>query len=189
MSSHSYQSSRGSALVIILVIVGVVGIVGAVAYVLLNNGGSVGNIFGSTKTATSTGDIKSLLADAKAGKFDAKCTYTTSGSEPTDSTIYMSGAKKMRVDTPINGKPGHLIRIDNSAYLWADGDSTGSKLPMTDKGEGGKYTPDEFSKKAKDYHMTCESVSSVKDSLFELPSDIKFVDFNAELQNSASYGN
>lgn len=189
MSSHSHQSSRGSALVIILVVVGVIGIVGAVAYVLLSkNGGGVANIFGSTKTATSPGDIKSLLTEAKAGKFDAKCTYTTSGNDSADSAIYMSGAKRMRVDTPINGKPGHLVRIDNSAYLWADGESNGSKLPMNDKGDSGKYTPDEFSKKAKEYHMTCESVSSLSDSLFNLPSGVSFVDFNAQLQSS-SYGN
>jgi len=191
MSSQSHQSSRGSALVVILVVIGVVGIIGAVAYVLLNkNGGGVGNIFGSTKTATSPGDIKSLLTEAKSGKFDAKCTYNTSGGDkPADSTIYMSGAKKLRVDTPINGKPGHLIRIDDSAYLWADGDTNGSKLPITDKGESSKYTPDEFSKKAKDYRMTCESVSSLSDSLFNLPSGVSFVDFNAQLQSSSSYGN
>lgn len=191
MSSNSNQGSRGSALVITLIVVGVVAIIGAVAYTLLskNGNGGVGNIFGSSKTATSPGDIKSLLTEAKAGKFDVKCTYTTTGNDSIDSTIYMSGAKKLRVDTPINGKPGHLIRIDNSAYLWADGDSNGSKLPMTDKGEGSKYTPDEFSKKASDYKMKCESVSSLSDSLFSLPSGVSFVDFNAELQGSSSYGN
>jgi len=194
MVAQFRKRSRGSAVIITLIIVVIVAIISAIVYVVLSKSresGGTRNIFSKTITATTPDEIKALLTDAKAGKYDAKCTYTTTTTEEdaSESTIYIGGAKKMRVHTPINKQPRHLVRVDDVAYVWADGDNKGSKLPMADESETGTYTPNTLSSKAQEYHMKCNSVGDLDDSLFALPKDVTFTDFNAEYKSSASYGN
>jgi hypothetical protein len=175
MSSHTEKNSRGSALVIALTVVAVLVIIGAIAYALLakNGGSSLKNLFHKTITATTADEVRTLLSDAKAGKYDVKCTYNIKSVE---STLYIKGDDKMRVDTVITDKPGHVLRLDESVYLWAEGNPKGSRLPVTK--EDSDYTPDGFANKVEESKAKCQSVGSLDESLFAVPSDVEFEDFH-----------
>lgn len=187
MASYSHKNEqRGSALLILLAVAAVLVVAGAIAYLLLTGKGSVGNVFHSTITATTPSEVKALLMDAKAGKYDAKCTYLLKSVE---NTLYMQGDAKMRVDTVIEDKPGHFVRLGDSVYIWADGNPKGSKLPISDKNKDSQYTPDGFASKVEEYDIKCESVGRLSDTLFTLPSDVTFTDFNSQLRSSSSSSN
>lgn len=195
--SSTHQNSRGSGLVIILSIVAVIAISGAVAYTFVTRGSNVKNTASSsapatvkTVSATTPEEVKAILTDAMAGKYGAKCDYTTTtaDSKSTQSTLYIKDSKKMRVDTPISNKPGHMLWLGEAVYLWADGDSKGSILPVKDSSQSKTYTPDGFASKVKEYHATCQSDAHMDESLFTKPANIEFVDFNAAVKSS-SYGN
>lgn len=193
MTSYSRNDEqRGSAVVIALTVTAVVVTIGAIAFVLIANGGKnngidLGKIGHKTITAATSEEVKVLLTSAKAGDYDAKCTYTD---ENGDSTIYISGAAKMRVDTTINEKPGHVLRLGDAGYVWADGQKEGSKLPFkSESSTSSKYSPDTFASKVDQYHVKCESVAGLDDSLFTLPTDVTFVDVNSKLNSSSSEPN
>lgn len=192
--SSKHHTTRGSVLVIILSIVAVVALSGAVAYTYIaRNGNTSGGALVAPKTITATtpDGVKALLTNAMAGKYDAKCTYTTTSminkndTKPVTSTLYIHSAKKMRVDTPISNKPGHMLWLGESVYIWTDGDSKGSILPITNDGNGKTYTPEGFSSKVKEYRATCQSVPQISESMFTKPSKVEFVDFNAQIKSSS----
>ena len=190
MASYSRQDKqRGSALVIILTLVAILATAGAIVYVLLSSndkGGGVdlGKIGQKTTTASTSDGVKALLTKAKAGEYDAKCTYT---SESGDGTLYVSGAEKMRVDTTINDRPGHVLRLGGAGYIWADGQSEGSKLPFqSGSSTDSKYSPETFASKVDKYHVRCESVGHLSESLFTLPKGVNFIDVNSQLQPYSS---
>lgn len=193
--SSKHQNSRGSGLVIILSIVAVIVIGGAVAYAFMaRKNTATGSVISpappKTITATTPDGVKALLTDAMAGKYGAKCSYMTTANDSTStkSMLYVKSAKKMRVDTPISDKPGHMLWLNDLVYIWADGDSKGSILPVTSSTQSKTYTPDGFSSKVKEYQATCQSVPAMDESLFEKPTNIEFIDFNAQIKKS-SYGN
>ena len=189
MASYSRQDKqRGSSLVIILAAAAVLVTGGAIAYVLLskNSGGegvNLSSIGHKTITASTADSVKALLTNAKAGDYDAKCTYTD---ESGNGTLYIKGSDTMRVDTTIKEKPAHVVRIKDAMYIWADGQTEGSKFPVTDTNGGSKYSPDSFATKVDKYHVKCESVAHLSESLFTLPKSVNFVDVNTQLNSYSS---
>lgn len=180
------NEQRGSALVIILTVIAILVVLGGITYVLINNNkGSSGltNTFHQTKTATTADEVKALLTDAKAGKYDAKCTYLL---KTVESTLYVQGDSKMRVDTTIEDKPGHFVRLGDSVYIWADGNPKGSILPISDENKDSEYTPDGFASRVDQYNIKCQSVGRLSDSLFAMPSDVTFTDFKARDAGASS---
>jgi len=173
----SYLKQRGSALVILLSVAAVLVVAGAIVFVLMSKKDgdfSLASTFHRTITATTASEVRTLLTDAKAGKYDAKCTYLLKSVE---STLYVKGDSKMRVDTAIADKPGHFVRIGDSMYVWADGNPKGSILPISDDNEDGEYTPDGFASKVEEYNVKCESVGHLSESLFTPPPNVTFTDF------------
>lgn len=183
--STPHTKQRGSALVIIVTVAAVLVVIAAIAYVLLSKKDSkpsLGNVFHKTVTATTADEVKTLLTDARAGKYDAKCTYLLKSHE---SSLYIKGDKKMRIDTVIDDKPGHFLGLDDSMYIWADGNPKGSILPLKNNKDS-EYSPDSFANRVEEYHVKCESVASLSDSLFVPPSDVTFADFKAQGGSASS---
>lgn len=189
MTFYSRQNKqRGSALVIVLAITAVLATGGAIAYALISSnkdGGVVDlkSISHKTITATTSSEVKTLLTNAKAGDYDAKCTFT---SESGDGTLYIKGPVGMRVDTTISDKPAHVLQHGDSVYIWADGQSEGSKFPMSDENKDSQYSPDAFANKVDEYHIKCQSVARLSDSLFTLPPSVTFVDVNSQFNTFRS---
>ena len=182
-----HDTQRGSVLVIILTVAVMLVVSGAIAYVLLSKkeGGTAAlpSIGFKSITAKTPADVTTLLKSAKAGNYDAKCTYTdkTTG----DGTIYVKG-DKMRVDTTISKKPGHVLKLDDSTYIWADGQSEGSKFPVRPENTDSVYSAESFASKAQEDNVSCQSVASLSNSLFTLPSNVNFVDVNSQMHTYSS---
>lgn len=178
---------RGSAIVIALVVAAVVITAGAIGYVLFSKSQGrdvdLGALTHKTITADTSDEIKTLIQNVRNGDYDAKCTYSDDNG---DSTLYLSGATKMRIDTTIEDKPGHIIRLDDAGYIWADSQSEGSKLPFTDEKKDSKYSPETFASKVDENNLKCQSVSKLSESLFTLPTDVNFVDVNTRFNSASS---
>lgn len=186
-SLSRHRKQRGSALVIIVTIIILLAVSGAIIYVLLNKqkGGSdaLPSIGFKAITAKTPDDVITLLKSAKAGSYDAKCTYTdkTTG----EGTLYIKG-DKMRVDTTISQKPGHVLKLGDSTYIWADGQSEGSKFPVREENKDSIYSSDNFAAKAQEDNVVCQSVANLRDSLFVLPKSVNFVDVNSQIHTYSS---
>lgn len=188
MASYSQNNrQRGSALVIILTIAVVLLTGGALAYVGINQlnkegkGIDVPLVGQKTITATTPETVKGLLTKAQAGEYDAKCTFTDDAGN--QGTLYVEGEKKMRVDTTISDKPGHVLRLDDKVYIWADGQDEGSLFPMREDKANSNYSAEKFADNVEKYKVTCKSVGSLDSSLFALPKGVNFVDVNEQLKS------
>ncbi len=197
-SLNTKQSGAAHLIAIVAVVVVLIGGIGA--YVVL--GGSkdkdanpgqntqqndAASNFVATKAITPS-EIKTLIAAVKAGTYDAKCTLdygeglpksqsalTTTG----PATLYLSGAKKMRLDATIESKPSHFMRVDTFVYLWADGNPKGSKIPVSTKSSSSSASSaDSFAKNAEKYKMKCESAASLDNALFTPPTNVTFTEYN-----------
>ena len=194
MVPHSLKSKQnGSALVIILVAVVIVAIAGVGVFIAKGSSDKKDTTSQQSSkttpfkaiTATNTADVKSLFSAAKAGTYDAKCSYTDDSGK--NSTIYVSG-DKMRVDTTINTKPGHMLVLASTAYIWADGDSKGSSLPVT-KDSNSTGSTDKFADNVDKYKLSCQSTSRLDASLFKKPDSVTFTDFNSQIKSSSYSSN
>jgi hypothetical protein len=207
MAAHSLKIQQtGSAHLFLMVVVVLIIIGGIGAYVA--TGGfkkdsnssqnrhqtSAGDNFTVTKASTAA-DIKAMLAAAKAGDYDVQCTVdydkvpeASNALLPVSgkSTLYISGTARMRVDTTINHKPGHFMRLGKSVYLWADGAKQGSKIPVSTKSSSSSSSTDTFTKDAEKYDMQCQSVARLDDSLFVLPTGVTFTDLNSQFNSSSN---
>jgi len=195
MVLHSLNSKQnGSALVIVLVAVVLVAVVGAGVYITKGdskkeNGTSPQNSTATpfkSITATNTADVKSLFSAAKAGTYDAKCSYTDDSGK--NSAIYISGAEKMRIDTTIDNKSGHMLVLGKTAYIWAEGNAKGSTIPVTNSSNSSTST-DKFADNVEKYKLSCQSVSRLDASLFKQPTDVTFTDFNSQIKPSSYESN
>lgn len=185
--TQAYNNRQsGSALVTILAVAAILAVLGAIVFMLVNkkdNEFSLANISHQSRTATTSEDVKALLTDVHAGKHDAKCTYLLKSIK---STLYIQGAKRMRVDTIIGDKPGHFVRMNDKMYMWADGNPKGTILPISDETIDNAYTPDGFASKVDEYKIKCESVGRLSESLFTPPSNVTFAEFKDQIRSSSS---
>jgi hypothetical protein len=210
MRFHKLTSSQnGSAIMIVVFIVVLALIGGAGAYVAtggFKNGGDNTNSQQTNKnfksvTATSTADLKTMFAAAKADEYDIKCTLNYDKSAASKNallpvsgpaTLYVDGAKKMRVDMTISGKSSHFMRLGQSAYLWNDGATKGSEFPITNESAtstSSQLSTESFADNAKNYDLKCQSVADLDVSLFILPTGVTFTEVNSTLNSTRSTSN
>lgn len=133
-------------------------------------------------TATNATDIKSMINASRAGNYDVKCRYTDDSGNA--STIYVT-KDKMRVDTTINKKAGHMIWLSDKAYIWADGDTKGSILPVTKDTDSSKQT-DKFADNVDKYKMSCQNATHIDVTLFKVPTNISFTEFSTQSGSSST---
>lgn len=188
MKIQSLRNQSGAAH-LALIIVAVLLVVGGIgAYILTNgsknNGGLTSLNPFTSKSATTSTEIKAMILDAKAGKSKVSCDYTDDSGKA--SAIYIAGSDKMRVDTTINKNPGHMLWLGDKAYIWADGNNKGSYLPATKSSDTTSAQTDKFANDVAKYKMSCRTVSKLDDSIFKLPENVTFTDFNSQL-NSTSH--
>jgi hypothetical protein len=126
--------------------------------------------------ASSANDLQTLMTQG--GNFTCSLTALTSGSN-TSGTIYAS-AKNMRLDFSVsqNGTTvtTHTIRNGQTAYIWVDGQTTGTKanVPSTatliPQPQGGTVSVNRDSNIASDCHPWVPDATQ-----FEPPASIHFV--------------
>lgn len=177
----------GSAHLVLIAAVVVVLVAGAGALVAAKS-------LGKHKTVTSKEEVSSLLADTKAGKYDAKCTFSTASTGSAalsinSGTLYISANKK-RVDGALTSKASntsktaHVVQNDSSVYIWTGGSKEGSKLPISSSSSSQSLS-DKLTKSPDNYKLSCQNVGHLSDATFAIPSDVNFVDVNQQLKTQS----
>ncbi len=206
MSTHIRTNQTGSALVIALIVAAVLIAGGVAAYFLTDGfGRNANNDETNTQanstttqteqkqpepqTATSAAEVKSMFADVVAGKYDVKCTFddgTNSG------IIYYSARSstdiKMRFDTTSSDYNGHVLRLDDTVYTWAEGQTTGTKLTVTPSAGDQNYSVDKYETDPGSYNLTCENAGTLAASIFAVPADVTFMDIGQYAGEAAGAG-
>lgn len=185
MKIQSLRNKQDGVAHLALLVVAILVVVGGIgAYILTkgskkndsnNPGTSQQSMMPFTqKTANTPEEMKSMMTAARNGNYAAKCTFTDDSGNA--SYIYIA-KDRMRVDTTINKKAGHMVWTTDKAYIWADGDTKGSILPVTNESSSSQQT-DKFADSAAKYKMSCQTQKQLDDSLFKIPTNVKFTDFN-----------
>lgn len=197
------KAQSGSALIISLVVAAVVIIGGVAAYVVTDGFGSngsddskqssntdsTGSAENQPQTASSGAAVSAMFADVVAGKYDVRCTYQD---DANSGTIYYSagssGDVKMRFDTTSSEYNGHVLRLNDTVYTWAEGQDTGTKLTVTPAESDDKYSVDKYKADPGKYNLKCENVGTLKASVFAVPSDVTFMDVGQFTDDMTSSG-
>lgn len=146
----------------------------------------------AAQTQSSAKNISEATEFAKAiesGK-PTICTMTKGD----DKMEYLIKGKKMRMNTATSDSVGHMINDEKYMYIWDDKTKQGSKMLIPTEEEAKKMEQDvkkyqdqlpkspklENESDFKDleddgYTVSCKAVS-VDDSVFNPPSDVKFID-------------
>jgi hypothetical protein len=174
-----------NTLVVIAAVI-ILALIGGGAYLSMNKKTSVpaaGTAAGNTRQTNPSQEATPLksLKDLFLSGISQKCTYSdnTSGNQISGTTYIANG--KMRVDSSysVGGKNNltHMIVSDNTNYVWTEGQTNGFKMsydpnaqPSPSKGQG------EIDMN-KSMNYSC-SPWIADNSLFNLPSGIKFSDFS-----------
>ncbi len=176
------NNQSGNALVIGLIIAAVVIVGGGAVYFATkkssNNNSNDHKATSSKSEETSNkqpASYKTLLANAKAGKYDVKCTYSQGKNT---GTFYVRNDKKMRFETSTPKGMGYAIRLSNKTYVWNKGQSQGVLITDTSSStkNNEKYSTEKYSKQPANYHLKCQIANNLSDSLFTPPSSVKFID-------------
>lgn len=170
----------------ILIIVGVIVVLGLGIYFAMGKKntsdqatGNINNRLADDTNMAPTQSLKDLILGSKA----LKCNYKD---DTTESTFYVAD-KKMRSDASmtIDGKvlQNHTIMIDNTSYVWNEGDKTGFKMAIpaenseasTNSNTTGKNTEVDLNKKA---NYNCSNWSK-DEAMFEVPGSVEFKDLSS----------
>lgn len=115
--------------------------------------------------------LKNLLAAGAS----VQCTVNE---EDTTGTVYIAGENKARVDftTTSDGKTtsGHMIISGKVGYMWVDGEQSGLKINIDSED-----ADDEIFDADSDINYDCKAWTK-DESKFKVPTDITFIEFNAE---------
>jgi uncharacterized protein YxeA len=174
------ENLKKSLLIIILLVLIAIG-GGGYWFFVIRKGGE------STTPSTSgesseEGNFAGSIADALEIGTAMKCTWSY---QEDTATFYLKSNKYRGDMTPKGeGKMSYIYR-DNCTYFWQEGEKQGVKWCVT-PAEGEEYTaPDMgsagFSSAALGYEYSCLP-TVVSDSVFTLPSGIKFTDFSQYTQ-------
>jgi hypothetical protein len=168
------------------IIIGVVVliVIGAGAWYFASRGGNVAAP--NANTAGNTVAEQTMAGLLAAGK-PVKCTITPSAdNENMSGTFYVANGK-VRGDYSVNAAgqnmSGHMIALGSTSYTWLEGQTTGFKMTAlaNEKTNANAGTPaasqQGFDASLKmNYHC---GVWSADPSVFALPANVKFTDFNA----------
>lgn len=200
---HLNQSGL-AAIAIIAIVVAVLAI-GGVAYVATDGFGTKSDDSSASETnkdgsgqaeqmSKSGAEAATLMAEAMTSGKDVVCSYENTV-DKFKGVVYISDGKyRMDYEEAEEDGPemGHMIMRDKVTYIWVDGDNRGFKMDATEltneDGEPmsenslGELDPEALEELAKqdnaDDKISCQE-SGVDGSLFDLPSDVQFADFNS----------
>lgn len=186
MKSYLKNSNKsGSAMVIGLIIAAIVVIGGGAAFYIVKGNSNNKDNSATTQSseagaqpidentvATTTKQIKPLLAGLKSGNYGVKCSFKDKDG---NGTFYVANDKRMRFDISTKEATGHMIRKGDTIYVWSNGQKMGFKFSIDSKtAKEHKYDTDTYVEDANKYDLKCQKVANLSSALFALPNGIKF---------------
>jgi len=169
------------------ILIGVV-VVGAGAYYFLQGEENPGDTNGAETTEVQSGSFRSLAGAST----PQKCTVeNTAGGYTSSGVVYVTPGQ-MRADFTSSGTPSgtvesHMIVKDNVSYVWSSAAPQGIKMTITSGTTGtAADVPGGFSYDDQ-VNYRCEAWSP-NQSVFELPSEITFMDMAAMMKSPGSAG-
>ncbi len=135
----------------------------------------------SQDQASDTSSLKALFARGDS----QECTYSDSGEGySSNGTVYVASNNRMRSDFTSTSEgettTGHMIVMDNTSYIWTDGDAQGIKMSYdpndieTDYQNTETSAPTQGMDPNENYDFSCKSWRT-DNSKFELPSGVEFM--------------
>jgi len=183
------------ALVVIVLIL----LIGGGAYLMLSKASTpkpkqTAQNLTQAKPTANVNQLKSLV-DLLATGQTLQCTFSANGTNgaKTQGTIYMS-AGNIRANfnvTASDGKQsqGSMIRSGNTNYIWGSSFPEGIKMTMSlQELSGRQQTEQQFINPNLKTNYDCSSWTA-DDSLFNPPSNVKFMDISQVMQQANPSGN
>lgn len=168
----------------ILPIIIVIAVLGVGGYFYMNSRSSQSpSQSGAQKTA---GSVFTSIKDAISKSIPLKCEYTKDGKK---TTAYIKGEQISTTYDIDATKKGHVLVLGKTTYFWEDGKTEGSKMTITDEQikQGQemvkKSQKEDTVEQLEQYKQDCKQ-EIVANSVFEVPSNIKFVDLNEQMKKS-----
>lgn len=176
------MNSKIIGIIAAIVIVGL----GAWYFTKNNNSGEVQNdsmmANDQTELAIENTSLKELMTRGQ----DIQCSWEDT-TDQSSGTIYVS-KDKARGDFSVmdenQTKIGHMILVSNTSHIWMDGDSRGFKVSLQNNTEADTSSSQGVDPN-KDYNYSCSSWDA-DNSLFELPADVNFQEFNIPAMPASS---
>lgn len=176
------MNSKIIGIIAAIVIVGL----GAWYFTKNNNSGEVQNdsmmANDQTELAIENTSLKELMTRGQ----DIQCSWEDT-TDQSSGTIYVS-KDKARGDFSVmdenQTKIGHMILVSNTSHIWMDGDSRGFKVSLQNNTEADTSSSQGVDPN-KDYNYSCSSWEA-DNSLFELPADVNFQEFNIPAMPASS---
>lgn len=176
------MNSKIIGIIAAIVIVGL----GAWYFTQNNNSGEVQNdsmmANDQTELAIENTSLKELMTRGQ----DIQCSWEDT-TDQSSGTIYVSKDKARGDFTVIDEnqtKIGHMILVSNTSHIWMDGDSRGFKVSLQNNTEADTSSSQGVDPN-KDYNYSCSSWEA-DNSLFELPADVNFQEFNIPAMPASS---
>lgn len=164
------------------IILGVLVVGGGIYIATSNDGEKVVTEESSDKTISTFGE---LVARGEA----VTCTFEhNDGTNVTEGTVYIADrAEKIRGDFTLrqgDGEPmeGHIIRDESYNYVWGSFYEQGIKTKVTEENQEQLFEDAENDATIdENTEFTCNTWN-VDESKFEIPTDVEFVDFSAQME-------
>lgn len=175
----------------ILAIILIVAILGIGGYFYLNSKSSKAPTIQPT-TQNAPSNVFTSIKDAISKSIPLKCEYDNQGKK---TITYIKGDQISTTYDIDATKKGHALVLGKTTYIWEDGKTQGTKITITEEqikqgqemAKNYKNTPPQQKEdtvaKLEQYKQSCKQ-EVVPNSVFEVPSDIKFVDLNEQMKKS-----
>lgn len=148
---------------------------------------------GSAGNTTQNGGIFTSIKDALSKSMSLKCVYKDE--EGVETTTYIKGGalRVMMINAKEGEQPNNIVMKDKMMYMWNDTTKTGfsykieepkdvTPIPTVEDKTVNKETGDDQKESVlaqiEKYKDTCK-VETVVDSMFAVPTDVKFQDMSA----------
>jgi len=151
----------------------------------------------STQQQPTGGNVFSSIKDALSKSLTLKCDYPDAKGRTV--TSYIKGGKVREVGIAGSGSEGYgdVLMRDNKMYIWNAAKKQGMTMSFNVdqmKNEAAKVQPTTSANQGADYLATIEKykdsckATTVADSMFDVPADVKFVDMAEQMKNSVVDG-
>lgn len=188
-------SQRGIAPLIIVAIVAVLAVVGIGGYAVMKNApanstNSQGNTPASQGQANNGNGVIGSIQEALQKSLSLQCDYTDASGRKSV-TYIKAGAIRSDFNGSNGDESGVMLMKDGKAYIWNTVKKEGvtMEFDMAQMGRNMKentqipgQNPADFVKELEQYKQYCHT-ATVADSLFVVPTDVKFTDLTSMMKD------
>lgn len=169
-------------------------LLGVGGYFYLSSRGMVPKApLGSAGNTTQSGSIFTSIKDALSKSMSLKCVYKDEKGVETRTYIKGGAVRVMMTSAKEGEQPNNIVMKDKMMYMWNDTTKTGfsykieepkdvTPFPTAEDKTANKETGDDQKESVlaqiEKYKDACK-VETVADSMFAVPTDVKFQDMNA----------